>query len=127
MTGTTRDNLPITPVDPHEEMTGYFDRNTVVGPGNPLFLEPLAGLGFEIEGGRRRNPSVDSGNGAVPGRSRNREVPGVTEALQRAETVHSSAKCAGESSPGDDVLDYYLGRLDAQDAYSSNRRTFNFV
>ncbi|KAG8892168.1 hypothetical protein FRC00_012536 [Tulasnella sp. 408] len=125
--GTTRDNLPITPVDPHEEMTGYFDRNPVVGPGNPLFLEPLAGLGFEIDGGRNRNPSVDSGNELVAGRDRNREVPGVTEALQRAATVHSSAKCAGESSPGDDVLDYYLGRSDAQDAYSSNRRTFNFV
>ncbi|KAG9035009.1 hypothetical protein FS837_002072 [Tulasnella sp. UAMH 9824] len=125
--GTTRDNLPITPVDPHEEVTGYFDRNPVVGPGNPLFLEPLAGLGFEIDGGRNRNPSVDSGNGVAAGRSRNRDALGVTEAFQRAATVHSSAKCAGESSPGDDVLDYYLGRLDAQDAYSSNRRSFNFV
>lgn len=123
----TRDHLPITPLDPHEEVTGYFDRNPVVGPGNPLFLEPLAGLGFEIDGGRNRNPPADLGTDVVAGSSRNREVPGVTEALQRAATVHSSAKCFGESSPGDDVLDYYLGRSDAQDAYSSNRRTFNFV
>ncbi|KAG8926263.1 hypothetical protein FRC00_003064 [Tulasnella sp. 408] len=122
-----RDNLPITPVDPHEEVTGYFDRVPVVGPGNPLFLEPLAGLGFEIDGGRNSNPSVDSGNDVAAGRSRNHQVPGVAEALQRAATVHSSVKCAGESFPGDDVLDYYLGRLDAQDAYSSIRRTFTFV
>ncbi|KAG8951687.1 hypothetical protein FRC04_005708 [Tulasnella sp. 424] len=120
--------LPITPLDPQEEVAGYFERNPVLGPGNPLFLEPLAGLGFEIDESRstRRNvvSRLDPGQKMVAFESRQREAPGVTDALQRAATVHTSAKCSGESSPADDVLDYYLG---VDDAHSSNRRTFNFV
>ncbi|KAG8899725.1 hypothetical protein FRC01_010399 [Tulasnella sp. 417] len=106
----TQDHLPITPLDPQEEVTGYFDRNPVLGPGNPLFLEPLAGLGFQIGEGRDRNASVSSGNDVVAGKTRNCEVPRTTKAVQQAATVHSPAKSFGDSSPGDDVLDYYLGR-----------------
>ncbi|KAG8986514.1 hypothetical protein FRB90_003954 [Tulasnella sp. 427] len=116
-----RDQLPITPLDPQEEVTGYFEKNgPVLGPGTPLFLEPLAGLGFDIDSRTTTR----------------REPPGVTEALQRAATVHNtSAKCAagggaGASSPADDVLDYYLGRSSSDvqdDRHPASRRTFNFI
>ncbi|KAG8901096.1 hypothetical protein FRB99_005570 [Tulasnella sp. 403] len=140
-------DLPITPIDPDEEATGYFDGNPVVGPGKPLFLEPVAGLGFDIpeeEGcGGQEYGVVHTTADRLPEpvnnnitEEENRAHTGTfMDQLRRAVTVHSSNPSG--ASPEDELLNYYFGDVDTgngrvvdvanagRSGSSKTRRTFH--
>lgn len=78
--------MPITPSDPVEGNDYFDERNPVVGPGKPLFLEPLAGLGFDLD--------------EIDGSKWSRDE------LRRVATFHNTN--SNGSLPEDELLDYYF-------------------
>ena len=103
---------PITPLDASEEVAGYFDRNPVIGPGKPLYLEPMVGsadgigLGFalKVESKVKMSGSEvrSKENECMP----DRVVVSVPDESGRE--WKRDGTISGGPSQLDELLDYYL-------------------
>ncbi|KAG9034447.1 hypothetical protein FRB95_013244 [Tulasnella sp. JGI-2019a] len=94
-----------------------FGTTPLVGPGRPLFLEPMAGLGFDIGDSHedddkgtgifavRREPRNGKGNGGPAQRC---TVFEVRDQLRRAATLNRGGGGRRGAFPEEDCLTYYF-------------------